>query len=70
KEEAEKQKEKAEIKRKEAERKRLEAESALKESAKQTALKMLEQGISQTAILQVAGLTSEQLEMIQQEASK
>ncbi|MFD1389080.1 hypothetical protein ACFQ4Z_20115 [Oceanobacillus oncorhynchi subsp. oncorhynchi] len=67
KEEAEKQKEKAEIKRKEAERKRLEAESALKESAKQTALKMLEQGISQTAILQVTGLTLQQLEVIQQE---
>ncbi|CEI83166.1 hypothetical protein J18TS1_08830 [Oceanobacillus oncorhynchi subsp. incaldanensis] len=70
KEKAEKQKEEAEIKRNEAERKRLEAESALKESAKQTALKMLEQGISRTAILQVTGLTSEQLELIQQEASK
>ncbi|MFC4661272.1 hypothetical protein [Oceanobacillus aidingensis] len=51
----------------EAERKRLEAESALKESAKQTALKMLEQGISRTAILQVTGLTLQQFEVIQQE---
>ncbi|MEK4303206.1 hypothetical protein [Oceanobacillus sp. FSL K6-0251] len=51
----------------EAERKRLEAESALKESAKQMALKMLEQGISQTAILQVTGLTLQQFEVIQQE---
>ncbi|UUI04706.1 Rpn family recombination-promoting nuclease/putative transposase [Oceanobacillus jeddahense] len=70
KEEAEKQREESEIKRKEEERKRFEAETALKESAKQMALKMLEQGISQTAIIQVTGLTPEQLKIIQQETSR
>ncbi|WP_040983232.1 hypothetical protein [Oceanobacillus jeddahense] len=67
KEEVEKQREEMKMEKEEAERKKLEAESALKESTKQTALKMLEQGISQTAILQVTGLTLQQFEVIQQE---
>lgn len=67
-EEMKEQREELKAKKEEAERKRFEAESALKESAKQTALKMLEQGISQTAILQMTGLTPEQLEATQQES--
>ncbi|CEI82244.1 hypothetical protein [Oceanobacillus oncorhynchi] len=67
KEEIKEQRKTMKAEKEEAERKRLEAESALKESAKQTALKMLEQGISRTAILQVTGLTLQQFEVIQQE---
>ncbi|WP_368901522.1 hypothetical protein [Oceanobacillus oncorhynchi] len=67
KEEIKEQRKTMKAEKEEAERKRLEAESALKESAKQMALKMLEQGISQTAILQVTGLTLQQFEVIQQE---
>ena len=67
KEEIKEQRKTMKAEKEEAERKRLETESALKESAKQMALKMLEQGISQTAILQVTGLTLQQFEVIQQE---
>ncbi len=42
----------------------------MEESTKQMALKMLEREIDYITITQVTGLTSEQLEIIQQEAEK
>ncbi|MCT1902616.1 Rpn family recombination-promoting nuclease/putative transposase [Oceanobacillus sojae] len=70
KDEAEIKRKKEETKRREEEGRRIEAESALEESTKQMALKMLEREIDYITITQVTGLTPEQLEIIQQEAEK
>lgn len=56
-----------ETKRKEEEDRKIEAEFALEESAKQIALKLLEQGVVTNAIKQAIGFTPKQLEIIQQE---
>ncbi|GGP17025.1 hypothetical protein GCM10011346_51280 [Oceanobacillus neutriphilus] len=54
----------------EEETKRKAAESALEQSAKQMALRLLEQGVEHAAIMHATGFTATQLDVIQQELKK
>lgn len=64
--EIETQNQKMKDKMEEEETKRKAAESALEKSAKQMALRLLEQGVEHSAIMHATGFTAKQLEVIQQ----